>query len=347
MEERLDTRRRRRPTPAFHLAQSSLKKIHAVIRAYYVIGRSATLDEVQRESQLSQGTVANLQRYLTDMGILMGSPRRKQLRPLGLELGKAIKSRKSDASINRVWRRIVCQNGFCVQVLQQARLEGKLDRNRFVYLVFTAAGYRPRDLSHDYTTGGKALISIFKRAGFVRRSNGYFTVGRSLEKLLEKQRSELAREADYISQDRLSELEQLQADRRTELDLSRLITCCHQLNDNYRAGNTLSVTILCSAILDHVAPIFGQPDFASVEAHAGTADLKEAARSLSALRTLASRPARKKSADAADPSGPPEQDFRPSMNFIIARVIERLAASGEPDRSIPEVEPAAGPQPAA
>ncbi len=329
MENRLLTRHRPRPGPAFHLARSSLKKIHAVIRAYYIIGRSATLEEVESESRLSHEAVSNMQGFLVDLGILMGGQRRRQLCPVGTELGKAIKSGKGDAAVNRIWKRVVCSNGFCLRVLRDARAEGKLDKNRFIYLVFTAAGSRPRDLSHDYTAGSKALISIFKRAGYVRRTGEYSIVCKSIERLVENQRNEFKRDDDYISQDHISRLERIEARGGGEYDLSKLIIYCHELNDNYRRGNTLSVRSLSRAVVDHVRPIFGMPAPEAFEPHAAVGKTAETSSDLLLVTMPAESMHRRASALETAPA-PEEVNFKAVMDRLISRVIEEVEKNVEP-----------------
>ncbi len=317
MENRLSTARRPRPGLRFHLAQSSLKKIHAVVLAYLILGRPAALQEVVNESQQSQGTVRNMLDFLADMGILGGISKRRQLRPIGMDLGRAIKSRKGDAVINRAWKRAVCQNRFCIQVLRDARAEGKVDKNRLVYLIFTAAGYRTRDLSHDYTTGAKALISIFRRAGVVRRSKGYFTVSRSVERIAENLRDEVRRDDDYIFQDHIACLEQAKAEGQAALHLSWLFAYSNELNDNYRRGNTLSVSLLCRAILEQLSAIFGEPAL-----EGPTDDLRALAADVAETITV--------SMDAHEATRAHEgADCRDRLNFLIGRAIELAQSAGE------------------
>lgn len=318
MENTLITRGRSRPGLVFHLAQCSLKRIHAVIQSYLAIGRPATLQEVVNESQQSQGSVRNMQDFLVDMGILGGISKRKQLRPVGMELGKAIQLRKGDAAMNRAWKRAVCQNRFCIQVLRDARAEGKVDKNRLVYLIFSAAGYRTRDLSHDYTTGAKALISIFRRAGVVRRSKGYFTVSKSIERIAENLREEIRRDDDYVFQHHIACLEQAQADGPAALHLSGLLAYSNELNDNYRRGNTLSVSLLGRAILEQLSAIFGEPALKEP-----TGDLLDLAADVGQTIT-ASIEAQETAPGREGPA------FRDRLNFLIGRAIELGHGSGEP-----------------
>ncbi len=316
MENRLNTGRRPTPGLLFHLPQSSLKKIHVVIQAYLTVGRPATVQEVVSESQQSQGTVRNMLDFLVDIGILGGISRRRQLRPIGMELGKAIRSRKGDAVVNRAWKKAVCQNRFCIQVLRDARAEGKVDKNRLVYLMFSAAGYRTRDLSHDYTTGAKALISIFRRAGVVRRSKGYFTVSKSVERIAENLHDEVRRDDDYVFQDHIACLEQARAEGQAAWHLSRLFAYSNELNDNYRRGNALSVSLLCRAIVEQLSAIFGEPGLEE-----STDDLRALASEVGG--TIAA------SIDAQDATpGREGTDCRDRLNFLIGRALE-LAQSAD------------------
>lgn len=47
-------------------------------------------------------------------------------------------------------------------------------------------------------------------------------------------------------------------------DCTKLLTLIGELNDSYAAGKTYSAHALLRAILDHVPPLLGQPDFAAV-----------------------------------------------------------------------------------
>src|SRR3990170_5856206 len=71
--------------------------------------------------------------------------------------------------------------------------------------------------------------------------------------------------ADFISQDLIDKLGGLQS---STYDLSRLVQYCKEINDNFRMQNFSAVAFLSRAILDHCPPVFGQPNFESVIAHA-------------------------------------------------------------------------------
>jgi hypothetical protein len=311
---------------AFHLPQSSLKRVHAVIRAYFAIGRPATLQEVAEESEQPQKSIRDMQDFLADMGILRGASRRKQLRPLGMDLGKAIKSHKGDAAVNRIWKRAVCQNGFCIQVLRDARLEGKVDKNRFIYLIFTAAGHRPRDLSHAYTTGTKSLISVFRRAGLVRRTNGYFTVSKAVERLPESVQEAIKRGDDYISREHIAQLEEMQL--QATAGLSHLLGYCSEINDNYRRGNVLSVRLLCNAILDHVMQALGHATLESLAADGSETDLREAAGRLLAVRALQDGQVTEAHSSEETVVRSVEPECKADMNLLVRCAIELIQDHG-------------------
>jgi hypothetical protein len=54
-----------------------------------------------------------------------------------------------------------------------------------------------------------------------------------------------------------------------DLDLSKLVRFCEELNDTYRRGNYLACVLLIRAVMNHVPPIFGAHTFAQVVASSG------------------------------------------------------------------------------
>jgi hypothetical protein len=89
----------------------------------------------------------------------------------------------------------------------------------------------------------------------------------------------------YVSEVRLAALRAIKSDA---FDLSKLIRLCEELNSNYARRNYYSVAMLLRSILDHVPPIFGARDFASVIAQHGGKSIKDQMRKLDDfLRSIA------------------------------------------------------------
>lgn len=78
--------------------------------------------------------------------------------------------------------------------------------------------------------------------------------------------------ADYVHQSRIRELV---AAKPKNLDLTKLVQFCNELNSSLREGNFFSLIIICRAILDHVPPAFGFKTFSEVTSnYAGTTSFK-------------------------------------------------------------------------
>lgn len=82
----------------------------------------------------------------------------------------------------------------------------------------------------------------------------------------------------YIDKTTLLRLTKIQNEN---FDLSRLISLCKELDDNYSFGNYHSCAMLLRAILDHIPPIFGKSDFADVCSQYGGRSFKDIVRPLS------------------------------------------------------------------
>jgi hypothetical protein len=65
-----------------------------------------------------------------------------------------------------------------------------------------------------------------------------------------------------------------------DFDLSRLISLCNELDDNYSLENYHSCAMLLRAILDHIPPIFGKKTFDDVCAQHGGQSFKDIVRPL-------------------------------------------------------------------
>lgn len=69
----------------------------------------------------------------------------------------------------------------------------------------------------------------------------------------------------YVGLALLDDLEKA-AQTSTQWQLHKLIALCQGLNDAYEAGNPYVCAAMIRAVLDHIPPVFGQPDFKQVAA---------------------------------------------------------------------------------
>lgn len=65
----------------------------------------------------------------------------------------------------------------------------------------------------------------------------------------------------YVSQIRIEELKKI---KNENFDLIKLVKLCEELNDAYRLENYYTVGMLVRTVMNHVPPIFSQPNFDSV-----------------------------------------------------------------------------------
>lgn len=81
----------------------------------------------------------------------------------------------------------------------------------------------------------------------------------------------------YVDKKTLLRLNKIESDN---FDLSRLISFCNELDDNYSLENYHSCAMLLRAVLDHIPPIFGKKNFEDVCAQHGGRSFKDIMRPL-------------------------------------------------------------------
>ena len=81
----------------------------------------------------------------------------------------------------------------------------------------------------------------------------------------------------YIDKNTLLRLTKIE---NNDFDLSRLISLCNELDDNYSLKNYHSCAMLLRAVLDHIPPIFGKTSFDDVCAQYGGKSFKDIVRPL-------------------------------------------------------------------
>lgn len=81
----------------------------------------------------------------------------------------------------------------------------------------------------------------------------------------------------YVDKNTLLRLSRIE---NKEFDLSKLISLCNELDDNYSLENYHSCAMLLRAILDHIPPIFQKASFADVCAQYGSTSFKDIMRPL-------------------------------------------------------------------
>ena len=91
----------------------------------------------------------------------------------------------------------------------------------------------------------------------------------------------------YVARDRIAQLQECESQ---SFDLTRLIRQCEELNTCAAKGCWFSVGMLMRSILDHVPPIFSQPNFKAVANNHGGKSLQKSMQRLeSSLRRIGDR----------------------------------------------------------
>jgi hypothetical protein len=83
-------------------------------------------------------------------------------------------------------------------------------------------------------------------------------------------------------------LKELRSLPNGNFDFSKLIRFCEELNTAYSNGCFLATIMLTRAIIDHVPPLFGVPDFKNLAQYPGARSFKEAMKNFDdAVRKIA------------------------------------------------------------
>lgn len=129
-------------------------------------------------------------------------------------------------------------------------------------------------------------------------------------------------EPPYVSEVRLAAL---RAIKSNNFDLSKLIRLCEELNSNYTARNYYSVAMLLRAILDHIPPIFGVQDFASVIGQHGGRSFKDQMRKLEDfLRNIADQFLHQQIRRREAPPTDTQVHFAQPLDTLLGEVVAKL-----------------------
>lgn len=314
-------KQRDRAEPKFHLAQSRIEKINDVIKGYFVIKGSVSLETIANEVGQNKSRITLTHNFLKDIGVIDGTDFVKHITDMGRKLGWVLKYGTKE-EVKESWREIINKNKFCIDLLNDIYPLGYLTEDKFRDRIYLLAGYE--DPARDTAIGANALINIFCVTGYIIKSGQRFRVSKSFKKVqYEEHLSQAGKDESYISDSNIRELQRINHDK---FDLTRLIRYCKEVNDNFKLGNYSSVAFICRAILDHIPPIFGEPNFESISAHTRKDSLKKTASHLyQSLKNIAEGHLPKQISEKEVLPLLKEVDFSAEMNFIIGRIIETLS----------------------
>jgi len=128
-------------------------------------------------------------------------------------------------------------------------------------------------------------------------------------------------------------IEELDALRPSQYDLTRLIQMLVELNRAYAAHSYLSCIFLLRAVLDHVAPVFGFNTFGEVVNNYGEGgrSFRESMQHLQhSLRKIADSFLHGAIRSKETVPTKMQVEFRPAVDTLIAEIIRLLRAAGSP-----------------
>ena len=126
---------------------------------------------------------------------------------------------------------------------------------------------------------------------------------------------------DFISRDRIYQLRSI---RRKALDFARLARLCEEVNIASAGQAYMAVALLVRAILDHVPPVFGQPNFAAVANNHSAADrsFRDAMTTLeSLLRKVADRHLHSQMRAREDLPTAAQVNVGPAVDMLLGEII--------------------------
>lgn len=136
-----------------------------------------------------------------------------------------------------------------LEYLQKSTSPPKTDTSKIKVIEDTNSHFWIDDkgiLNYDERSDAKKLLQALDKGGFVNPL--------------------------FIDKERINELRNLS---HKELDLTKLILLCEELNDAYRIGNYYTTGILVRAIIDHIPPVFSKRTFTEVAHHYGSKSFRD------------------------------------------------------------------------
>jgi len=187
-------------------------------------------------------------------------------------------------------------------------------------LIFEDADVRTHQLRSatnrpEYMFSGIKIDKL--KADWKKLMTGYIN---EIELLMEDEPEiEIVDNGHFIDDERISELESIKPDN---FDYTKLIALCRELNWNYSAGNFLTVSMICRAIIDHIPPIFGFNSFNEVANNYGTRSFKKNMLNLNnSLRNIADNYLHQTIRKKESLPNKTQIDFKNDLDVLLAEIV--------------------------
>ncbi len=228
-----------------------------------IIAYSMFTEETVNSKQLSESTSNKINRtdiihctdFLVSLNLLSKNKRGSYtILPICKHLGDAFRNEHdSELNVTRLWREIIKSNEFfetIIKIIEATEVQSGI--TKVTELKTSIVSLTDKKSAKNYHSREYALtvIYILKAAKFIR-----FVDSKTI-KTYKPNSSE-----KFISTEIIEEFKKIDIKK---FNLSRLIHFCDQINENYDHEYYESVAFTTRALMDHVPPIFGQPNFESI-----------------------------------------------------------------------------------
>lgn len=309
----------------FPLPRTSFNTIKLVIEAGYISNKDIiTTFEWKsfiKGKNLYEAVIRSCP-FLTELGLLVRVSRSSyQLTDTFLLLGSAIRNREKENE-RKIWLSTIENNEFFKKVIDN--IDFYQDKYGFVETrvlkeeIIRLSGWEEssRNIPNYFEVYAPTIMNMLK----------YVEIIEHIDKLKVRRTSTSFKKAPvFISTDHIYRLKKI---TNKDFDLSRLIRYCEQINDNYASGNFESVAFLSRALIQHIPPVFGQPNFESVGSQTSsgkdTSFKKSCIHLQNSLKHIVDDLIHAPITKRQIPISSEETDFSQDLNRLIREIIDQL-----------------------
>ncbi len=252
----------------FPLPRTSFNTIRFVIEAGYISNKEIiTVSEWKNviKGRNLYEEVTRSAPFLRELGLIVrvNNMSTYQLTDTFLQLGSAIR-KGEEVNERKIWLSMIENNPFFKNVIDTIDFYqdkyGFMETRALKEEIIRLSGWEESSLTvpNYFEIYAPTIINLLKHLKIIE----------NMSRLKVRRTSaSLKKNPVFISADHIDRLKKINS---KDFDLSRLIRYCEQINDNYSSGNFESVAFLSRALIQHVPPIFGQPNFESVGSQAAS-----------------------------------------------------------------------------
>lgn len=244
-------------------------------------------------------------------------------------LGKAYAGEPdSRVQIEQIWKKIAQKTPLFNELMRRIELEHvqslAIKKNDLKDIILSLSRYKNKD--RDYKNArniySQTIIHILMEIKFISK------IDDDTYKLYRTGSS-----SSFISNELVDQFTSLKV---RKFSLKRLIHYCEQINRNYELGYYESVAFTTRALMDHVPPIFNQPNFESIGSKVGqgkTTSFKKSCDKLhNSLKHIVDDLIHKQISAGTSLLVKEEIDFSQDLNTFLRRTLEELEALQKQDK---------------